>query len=79
LWSYSKGLKTESSSRKIAIHPEVGVAGDVNCNSGFLGLTNYYSSYVKNYAALAAPLMGKLQVNRLDCKKGSLKPVEWDD
>ncbi len=23
--------------------------------------------------------MGKLQVNRLDGKKGSLKPVAWDD
>jgi hypothetical protein len=53
--------------------------GTVTALRGFLGLTNYYSSYVHNYAALAAPLMGKLQVNRLDGKKGSLKPVAWDD
>ena len=46
---------------------------------GFLGLTNYYSCYVKNYSAFAAPLMSKLQVGRLDGKKGSIKPVVWDD
>jgi hypothetical protein len=46
---------------------------------GFLGLTNYYSSYVKNYSTLASPLMGKLQVGRIDGKKGSTKPVDWDD
>ncbi len=57
----------------------MGVAGTVTALRGFLGLTNYYSSYVHNNAALAAPLMGKLQVNRLDGKKGSLKPVAWDD
>ncbi len=43
--------------------------GTVTALQGFLGLTNYYSSYVHNYAALAAPLMGKLHVNRLDGKK----------
>jgi hypothetical protein len=53
--------------------------GTVTSLRGFLGITNYYSSYVHNYAALAAPLMGKLQVNRLDEKKGSLKHVAWDD
>ena len=37
----------------------------------FLGLTNYYSCYVPNYADLAAPLMAKLQLNRTDGKKGS--------
>ena len=28
---------------------------------GFLGFTNYYSTYVPNYADLAAPLMDKLK------------------
>ena len=46
---------------------------------GFLGLTNYYSCYVPNYSTFAAPLMSKLQVGRVDGKKGSVKPVEWDD
>jgi hypothetical protein len=44
---------------------------------GFLGLTNYYSCYVKNYAEFAAPLMSKLQLNREDGKKGSQKPIRW--
>ena len=44
---------------------------------GFLGLTNYYSCYVPNYADLAAPLMAKLQLNREDGKKGSQKPIRW--
>ena len=38
---------------------------------GFLGLTNYYSSYVKDYAKMAGPLTSKLQLNREDGKKGS--------
>jgi len=42
----------------------------------FLGLTNYFSEYVPNYAKYAAPLMAKLKVNREDGKKGSKKPVE---
>jgi hypothetical protein len=46
---------------------------------GFLGLTNYYSCYVKNYAELAAPLMAKLQLNREDGKKGSQKPIRWNE
>jgi hypothetical protein len=33
--------------------------GTVTALRVFLGLTNYYSSYVQNYAALAAPLMVK--------------------
>ena len=44
---------------------------------GFLGLTNYYSSYVSHYADYAGPLMAKLQVNRIDGKKGSTKPLVW--
>ena len=44
---------------------------------GFLGLTNYYSCYVPNYADLAAPLMTKQQLNRTDGKKGSQKAIEW--
>ena len=44
---------------------------------GFLGLTNYYSCYVRKYADIAAPLMNMLQVNRVDGKKGSQKPLKW--
>ena len=46
---------------------------------GFLGLANYYSSYVKDYAEYAGPLMSKLQLNREDGKKGSTKPIVYKD
>ena len=46
---------------------------------GFLGLTNYYSSYVPNYAEYAGPLMAKLQLNRQDGKKGSTRPIVWKE
>ena len=46
---------------------------------GFLGLTNYYSSYVPHYAEYAAPLMAKLQLNRADGRKGSTKPIIWKE
>ena len=45
---------------------------------GFLGLTNYYSCYVPNYAELAAPLMAKLQLNREDGKKRFPKTYQVD-
>jgi hypothetical protein len=44
---------------------------------GFLGLTNYYSGYIKGYAGLAAPLMDLLKVNKAEGKKGSRTPVKW--
>ena len=44
---------------------------------GFLGLTNYYSSYVHHYAEWAGPLTSKLQLNRHDGKKGSKKVLSW--
>jgi hypothetical protein len=43
---------------------------------GFLGLTNYYSGYVKGYADLACPLMDTLKVGREDGKKGLQKTCE---
>ena len=46
---------------------------------GFLGLANYYSSYVPKYAEYAGPLMSKLQLNREDGKKGSTKPLVWKE
>ena len=46
---------------------------------GFLGLTNYYSSYVPHYAEYAAPMTSMLQLNRQDGKKGSKKVLQWPD
>ena len=46
---------------------------------GFLGLTNYFSEYVEHYAATAAPLMGKLQLNRRDGRKGSKLRLTWNE
>ena len=42
---------------------------------GFLGLTNYFSEYVENYAEFDAHLMAK--VGREEGKRGSKKKVEW--
>ena len=44
---------------------------------GFLGLANYFSEYVPNYAALAGPLTSKLQLNKHEGKKGSQKVLNW--
>ena len=43
----------------------------------FLGLANYYHTYVENYAQYAAPLMEKLKVPRAIGKKGSKARVTW--
>ena len=40
---------------------------------GFLGLTNYYSSYVPHYAEYAAPMTSMLQLNRQDGKNAAKK------
>ena len=45
----------------------------------FLGLTNYYSSYVPKYATLSAPMTSKFQLNRQDGKKGSQKMLLWTE
>ena len=44
---------------------------------GFLGLTNYYSSYVEHYAQYAGPLMSKLQLKRDEGRKGSQVKLVW--
>ena len=44
---------------------------------GFLGLANYFSEYVPNYANLAGPLTSKLQLKRDEGKKGSQKVLKW--
>jgi hypothetical protein len=46
---------------------------------GFLGVTNYFSEYVRGYAEVAAPLMAKLKLSREDGKKGSKKAVQWSE
>ena len=44
---------------------------------GFLGFTNYYATYVQDYAKYAAPLMELLKVDRSEGKKGSKKAVRF--
>ncbi len=45
---------------------------------GFLGFTNYYATYIQNYANIVTPLQDKLKVPRAEGKKGSKKKIEWD-
>ena len=44
----------------------------------FLGFTNYYSTYIKDYAQVAARLQDKLKVPREVGKKGSRMKISWD-
>jgi hypothetical protein len=46
---------------------------------GFLGLTNYFSEYVKGYAEKAGPLMEKLKLPRGVGKKGSTFALHWTE
>ena len=46
---------------------------------GFLGFTNYYSPYVKDYSSIVACLQDKLKVSRLDGKKGSKVRITWTE
>ena len=45
----------------------------------YLGFCNYYSGYIDMYAEYAAPMTALLKGNRDETKKGSKKPVDWDD
>ena len=45
----------------------------------FLGFANYYSSYVRNFADMAAPLMDKLKVGKVLGKKGSRHPIHLSE
>ena len=42
---------------------------------GFLGLANYFSEYVPNFANMAGPLTSKLLLNRVEGKKGVKTPM----
>ena len=46
---------------------------------GFLGFTNYYSSYVEGYGALVADLQDLLKVNKAEGKAGSKKPIRFTE
>jgi hypothetical protein len=43
----------------------------------FLGFTNYYSIYIKDYSNVVACLQEKLKVPREEGKKGSKKQITW--
>ena len=45
----------------------------------FLGYTNYYSSYIPNYATYVHKLQDKLKVGRQEGKKGIKKAISWDE
>ena len=44
----------------------------------FLGFTNYYSTYIKDYGKIVARLQDKLKVPKAEGKKGSKKLISWD-
>ena len=50
-----------------------------NKNESIFGFANYYSSYVRNFADMAAPLMDKLKVGKVLGKKGSRHPIHLSE
>ena len=50
---------------------------NVKALRAFLGFTNYYSSFVKNYAAVIATLQDGLKVSEADGKAGSHVKIAW--
>ncbi len=56
-----EGIRSPAPGKVLSIQ-EWELPGTVTALQGFWGLTNYYSSYVHNYAALAAPIMGKFRL-----------------
>ena len=50
---------------------------NVTALRAFLGFTNYYSSFVKNYAVVVAPLQDGLKVSKADGKAGSHVKIAW--
>ena len=44
----------------------------------FLGFTNYYSTYISDYAKIVAGLQDKLKVPHEEWKKGSRVKISWD-
>ena len=73
----TQGKRSPASNKLLSI-PKWQVPITVTALRGFLGLTNYCSSYVENYAKLAAPLTAKLQLTREEGKKGSHMVLVWD-
>ena len=49
----------------------MGTSNDYHSLAGFLGFANYYSSYVRGYAGIVAPLQDLLKVSKGDGRKGS--------
>ena len=52
---------------------------NISAMRAFLGFTNYYSSYIPNYATYVHKFQDKLKVPRQEGKKGRKKAIPWDD
>jgi len=75
---FGRGLSTHDPGKLRAIE-KWEVPRTVSALRAFLGFTNYYSSYIKDYANMVARLMEKLKVPRDIGKKGSKAVVGWDE
>ena len=65
-----KGVRRPAPGKLMAIE-KWSAPTNVTALRAFLGFTNYYSSFVKNYAAFVAPLQNGLKVSKADRKAGS--------
>ena len=73
-----KGVRRTAPGKLLAIE-KVPVPKDITHLRSFLGLTNYYSSYVEDYAKMVARLQDKLKVPREIGKKGSKVKIDWSE
>ena len=79
LWAhFGRGVRKPTPGKLRAIE-KWEVPRTISALRAFLGFTNYYSCYIKDYANIVARLMEKLKVSREVGKKGSKAVIGWDE
>jgi hypothetical protein len=72
------GQRKPSPGKLLAVQ-KWGPPPNISALRAFLGVVNYYSSYVPMFADSAAPFMEKLKVDKMTVKKGSTAALQWQE